>query len=457
MARIIIAGGGMSGMSLAWYIQKFRPEYEVVVLEAAEVPGGKASTYSKDGFLCERGVNGVLDNKPSTLGLAGELGVSPMRSSDAARKRFVVKDGTLVPLPESPISFLTSPLLSLPARIRVMLEAVIPEGDADKDESLADFARRRLGDEAFRYLIDPMSSGIYAGDPERLSLKSCFPRIYELEHGYGSLIRAMLKLKKEASKKGRKGPGAGPGGVLTSFRNGMSELVHSLAQQLGTVVRTGCRVRNAIRERDGWKVETSDGDILSGSHLVLALPAHAAAEIMKDSAPEVAECAEAIPYPPITVVCLGFPKRDIDSGLDGFGFLAPNCENRRILGALWDSSIFENRAPQGYHLVRTLIGGARQAELAGRSDEALVDMAVSECSDLMGLKKMPEFTRVFRWNRAIPQYNTGHEAIMKRLSDALHRLPGLYVRCNWVGGVSLNDCIANSRSVAMDITGKQKA
>ncbi len=453
MAKIIIAGGGMSGMSAAWYIKKLRPDYEVTVLEASETAGGKACTHREDGFLCEKGVNGVLDNKPSTLGLAAELGLTPLKSSDAARKRFIVRKKRLEPLPESPLSFLSSPLLSLPGTFRVIFEAAVPEGDPDIDESLADFARRRLGKEAFQYLIDPMSSGIYAGDPEQLSLRSCFPRIYELEHTYGSLIRAMIKLKRKAAKEGKAGPGAGPGGVLTSFRNGMSELTDCLSEKLGAALRTGAAVKNAAKSGQGWLVELEDGETVEGSHLVLACPAHAASHIMKESAPGLAACASEIPYPPIAVVCLGFRKKDIRRPLDGFGFLAPGCEHRQILGALWDSSIFENRAPEGYHLVRSLVGGERQPGLALLPDDRLIDTVVKECAELMGLKKLPDFTRVFRWQHAIPQYNVGHMKIMERLEKELASMPGLYVRCNYVGGVSLNDCIANSMQTAKDICG----
>ena len=387
--------------------------------------------------------------------LAAELGLTPMKSSDAARKRFIIRKRRLVPLPESPPAFLSSPLLSLPGTLRVVLEAVIPEGDSDIDESLADFARRRLGKEAFQYLIDPMSSGIYAGDPEKLSLRSCFPRIYELEHTYGSLIRAMLKLKKEAAAKGKKGPGAGPGGVLTSFRNGMSEMANRLAEKLGDSLRTGAVVKKAVKTVDGWSVELEDGETLEGSHLVLACPAHAAETIMRETAPDLADCAQKIPYPPIAVVCLGFRKEDLAGPLDGFGFLAPFCEKRQILGTLWDSSIFDNRAPEGYPMIRSLVGGARQAALAMLPDDRIIDTVVKECMQLMKLRKRPEFARIFKWKHAIPQYNVGHMRLMERLDRELASLPDLYVRCNWVGGVSLNDCIANSMKTAEKIAGRK--
>jgi oxygen-dependent protoporphyrinogen oxidase len=222
--RLVIIGGGISGLSLGYLLKASGgPSMDITVLESEEKPGGKIWTDRSGGFLCEWGVNGFLDNKPKTLELARELALEPLRSSDAARKRFVYIGGRLRQLPESPVAFLRSGLLSPLGKLRIFAEAVIPRG-GKAEESLADFARRRLGREAFEKLIDPMASGIYAGDPEDLSLKSCFPRINELEENYGSLIRGMLKLKKRTGK-----ATAGPGGTLTSFFDGMQSFTDALA------------------------------------------------------------------------------------------------------------------------------------------------------------------------------------------------------------------------------------
>ncbi|NIA09031.1 MAG: protoporphyrinogen oxidase [Nitrospiraceae bacterium] len=288
MARVIIVGGGMSGLSLAWFLKESRPGWDVLVLEAEARAGGKAWTVEEEGFVCEKGVNGVLDNKPSTLDLAARLGLTPLKSNEASARRFVVKNGHLVQIPSSPLRFLTSGLLSLSGRLRVMAEALIPKGDLTRDESLADFARRRLGKEAFEYLIGPMATGIYAGDPERLSLRSCFPRIYELERDYSSLIRAMIRLQIEAKKRGAKGPGAGPGGVLHSFSSGISKLVDALTQALGPRVRLNSHVATISRKESTWHVHLSDGEELEASHLVLACPAWAASEVLKGATPDIA-------------------------------------------------------------------------------------------------------------------------------------------------------------------------
>lgn len=438
-------------MSLAWFLGKLKPGWEILVLEAEDRAGGKAWTVEEEGFVLEKGVNGVLDNKPSTLSLAASLGLRPLKSEDAARRRFVIKEGRLIQLPVTPAQFLSSKIISLPGRLRVLAEAFISKGDFSKDESLADFARRRLGREAFEYLIDPMATGIYAGDPERLSLQSCFPRIHELERDYGSLIRAMIKLQKKARKKGQKGPGPGPGGVLTSFTKGMNELVDALVQALGPRLRLNSSVACISPQNTGWRVYLKDGEELEASHVVLACPVNAVSNILAETLPDIARLITRIKYPPVSIVCMGMKQGTAVNSLNGFGFLAPGREKRSILGTLWDSSIFPNRAPKGYQLMRTLVGGARAPELARLPDRSLIDLVIKELSGLIGLKSEPEFIRIFRWEEAIPQYEKGYQAIISEIDSVLESHSGLYMRCNWIGGISLNDCIASSERLAGQI------
>jgi len=293
-----------------------------------------------------------------------------------------------------------------------------------------------------------MATGIYAGDPERLSLRSCFPRIHELERDYGSLIRAMFKLQREAKKKGEKGPGAGPGGVLTSFATGMNELVDALVRALGPAVRLNSSVASISKQNTGWRVFLKDGEELESSHVVLACPVKAVLETLKETAPDIVKLAVQINYPPVSIVCMGIKRGTAENPMNGFGFLAPGGEKRSILGSLWDSSIFPNRAPEGYQLTRTLVGGARAPDLAGLPDSSLLDLVVKEFSELIGLKGGPEFVKIFRWDEAIPQYEKGHHALASEIDFTLRSYPGLYIRCNWLGGISLNDCVANSERLA---------
>ncbi len=443
---ITIVGGGISGLSLAFFLLERDPGLEVRVLEAEGRAGGKILSDHIDGFLCEGGVNGFLDNKPLTLELAGKLSLSPLRSSDAARKRFVFSGGRLHPVPETPLAFLLSGLLSPCGKGRIFFEIMAPKGKED-DETLASFARRRLGSEAYEKLIDPMASGVYAGDPESLSLKSCFPRIHGLEKEYGSLIRALVRLQGEAKKKGGS-VSAGPGGTLTSFHQGMEALVASLREFLGPRLMTSKGVKGIDRKGDYYVLSLEDGGLIESDMVVFACPAHAASEVLRELAPALSGHLSDIPYPPVAVVCLGFRREDVCRSLDGFGFLVPGSEGRRILGTLWDSSIFPNRAPEGHLLLRTMVGGARAPELAMEDEDRLAGIVLEELDDIMGIDVDPVLVRVYRHEKAIPQYNTGHAARLQLIDDAVARLEGLYLTGNAYRGIGVNDCVENSHGLA---------
>ena len=455
MDRIIIVGGGVSGLSLAYLLHTHTPSLDIIVLEAEERLGGKIWTDKTEGFLCEGGVNGFLNNKPRTLELAAALSLTPIKSNDAARKRFIFSEGRLHPLPESPPAFFKSDLLSIWGRLRIVYEMFAPRGRKE-DESLAEFGRRRLGREAFEKLIDPMASGIYAGDPESLSLKSCFPRIHQLETEYGSLIRALLKLQMKAKREGRSGPGPGPGGVLTSFYDGMETFILALKASLGERVRSRSKVMSLEGRRDHFTLALEDGSIMESDGVVMAAPAHASSKILRDFDQALARSLSEIPYPTVSVVCLGYKKEKLGRSLDGFGFLVPFREGRRILGTLWDSSIFPNRAPEGYVLLRTMLGGARAPHLAMQDEKRLVNTVSAELGEIMGLKAQPDFARVYIHEKAIPQYTLGHQGRLETIERLLSRYKGLYLAGNSYRGISVNDCIENSYRLAGQLTGETK-
>jgi oxygen-dependent protoporphyrinogen oxidase len=457
--RLTIVGGGISGLSLAYFLLEKDPSLEIIILESEKRAGGKIWTDKVNDFLCESGVNGFLDNKPRTLELVAKLGLTPLRSSDVARKRYIFSDNRLHLLPESPISFFSSNLLSLYGRLRVLYEIFVPKGKED-DETLADFARRRLGPEAYEKLIDPMASGIYAGDPETMSLKSCFPRVYELENKYGSLIKGMIRLQKEAKKsksphppftKGGQGGikvSAGPGGVLTSFYDGMEMIVDSLKNFLTGRVRVESKVVAVERKDKGYAVYLSDGSIFESDGIIIASPAYTASEMLKDFDKPLSSLIAEIPYPSVSVVCLGYKKDKISHKLDGFGFLIPYKEHRKILGTLWDSSIFPNRAPEGYVLLRTMVGGAQASNLAMQDDNRLINVVMDELRVVMDIKAHPDFAKVYRHDRAIPQYTKGHSKRLVAIDDILSKYRGLYITGNAYRGIGVNDCIENSYKLA---------
>lgn len=444
MARIAIVGGGISGLSLAYFLLEKRPSTDIVILESEAKPGGKILTERTEGFLCEGGVNGFLDNRPMTLEFARKIGLEPVRSNDAARKRYIFSDGQLHRLPESPPAFLTSGLLSLAGRLRVMAELIIPRTVLD-EETLASFAQRRLGREAYEKLIDPMASGIYAGNPEVMSLRACFPKVYDLELKYGGLIKGMIRLQRERKKRGSADKvGPGPGGILTSFYHGMGEMTDALKTYLGERLKVGHKVVAIDRSSDEYSVFVSDGPAVRADIVVLAAPAYAVSGMLAAMDDELSRVISEIPYPSVAVVCFGYRKEKLPSGLDGFGFLIPSREKRKVLGTLWDSSIFPNRVPEGSVLLRSMVGGARAPELAMDSDERIYDFVRKELDDIMKIRTEPDFMKMFRWEKAIPQYVVGHQERLNTIDALLAGHRNLYVTGNSYRGIGVNDCIENS-------------
>ncbi|MEW6068169.1 MAG: protoporphyrinogen oxidase [Nitrospirota bacterium] len=450
--NLVIIGGGISGLSLSYFLLQRKPSIDIVILESEKKAGGKIWTNKIDGFLCEGGVNGFLDNRPKTLELIGKLGIAPLRSSDDARKRFIFSDNKLHRLPESPVSFFFSNLLSLYGRLRIISEIFVPK-KIENEESLADFARRRLGKEAYEKLIDPMASGIYAGDPENMSLKSCFPKIYDLEKNYGSLIKAMIKLQKEAKKSGKK-VGAGPGGILTSFHEGMGSLINALKNYLGDRLKTNSKVVSIDRHAEKYVIHLADNSKFEAEAVVIATPAHETSDIVRNIERNLSSVLKEIFYPAVSVVCLGYKKEKLNRPVDGFGFLVPHREGKKVLGTLWDSSIFPNRAPQGYVLLRSMIGGMRKSELAMQPEEKLTDIVLNDLKDIMGLKAEPDFVKVYRHEKGIPQYFLGHQKRLDIIDGIVSKFKGLYITGNAYRGISVNDCIENSYKLAERIAGE---
>jgi oxygen-dependent protoporphyrinogen oxidase len=458
MPRIIIVGAGISGLCTAHYLVRNLSaagrEAEILLFEAERVPGGKMRSIRQDGFTMEWGPNGFLTNKPYSLELVKELGIENRlaRSSDLARKRFILSGGRLHRLPETPPAFLSSDLLSLGGRLRVLWEPFAAGPPSGGDESLGDFGRRRLGREALEKLLDPMVTGIYAGDPDRMSLRSCFPLIHDLERKYGGLVRGMISLKRERRRQGvRSEMSAGPGGVLMSFDSGAQTLVDVLAERLSEGLHAGVCV-DGVRTRDGKLVLSLTESGLRGEIdtdvLVMAVPAFTAAAALVPLDPRLTDALSAIPYSPISVVALGYDKAALGNPLDGFGFLVPRGEKRKILGALWDSSVFPNRAPEGKALIRAMVGGVRNPDLAALPEDAIVRLVKSELAAAMGITAEPLLSRAFFHEKGIPQYLVGHGKLLERIDARLAGVPGLYLNSNAYRGIALNDCVLQSRLTA---------
>jgi len=450
--KINIVGAGISGLATAQAILARKPDSEITILEADQRIGGKVWTESSaGGYLCEGGVNGFLDKIPKTLELCRQTGVSPLPADAAAQKRYVYNRGELHKLPEKPPEFLISRLLSVRGRLRVIYET-IAGGTDNPDETLAQFGTRRLGREAFERLIDPMASGVFAGDATKLSLKSCFPRINEIEQEYGSLIRGLISLQIKARREGNKNtPGPGPSGRLTSFTNGMSALTDKLAEQLGSRIRIATPVRDISHSGNRYQLQLENGAEDECDILILAAPAHAQARMLQDLNPALSVFLDEIPYPALSVVCFGYRKQQVGQVLDGFGFLVPSIERRAVLGTIIDSNVFPGRAPDDSVLLRSMVGGARTPELALLPDDQLISKVQSDLKDMLGVNAEPDFIRIFRHRRAIPQYIVGHAARLEAIDEQLQRHPGLILTGNAFRGVSLNDCVVNAWKTAQTL------
>jgi len=453
MKQAIVVGGGISGLAAAYLLREKAKaagvEIGITLLEKESRLGGKIWSIKEEGYLCEWGPNGFLDNKPQTLDLCKALHADDrlLRSNDNARKRFIFSGGILNRLPENGPSFLKSSLISWPGKLRLAMEPFIPQYRGTEDETLAAFGRRRLGEEALNKLIAPMVSGIFAGDPETMSLKSCFPRIAELEAEYGGLIKAMLRLakKKKADVAAGKvvASAAGPGGVLTSFRDGIQTLTDILAAELGmTVIRSG---EGTVRVTKGdsvpWRVVTERGEYPADA-VILATPAYASADFLDGVDAAISGVLRQIPYATMTVVCFGYEQERISYDLNGFGYLIPKQEKLSTLGTLWDSSMFENRAPAGKVLLRSMMGGACFPQYIKLSDAEVEQRVRFDLEKTMGITAAPSFIRIFRHEKAIPQYTAGHGKRLEALTELVGRQPGLVLTGNSYRGIGLNDCVA---------------
>lgn len=448
MKKIVIIGGGISGLTTAYLLVSKQPGLEVTVFEADSRPGGKIWSEKVDGFLCEKGPNGFLDNKPKTLELCKSLGIEPVRSNENSKRRYIFSDNKLKALPESPASFIKSDLLSWPGKLRLLYELKAPKGPPD--ESVADFITRRLGREALEKLIDPMCSGIYAGDPYKMSIKNCFPRIKELEQEYGSLIKALIKIRKQRKKDQGDKVSAAPGGTLTSFYNGAQTITDALSERLGEVLKLGVAVHGISKNNGSFKVYTSE-DTVDADVVIFASPAYASAEMLKDFDEELSGALSEIPYPHVSVVCFGYAKEKVLHSLNGFGFLIPHKEDRNILGTLWDSSVFPNRASEGHVLLRSMVGGAQSPEIAMLDNSRLIGTVFDELKPILGLKTDPDMVRIYRWDRAIPQYTLGHNRILNMIDNRLKNYPGIYLTGNAYRGIGINDCVVNAFKLVDDM------
>lgn len=451
MKRIVIAGGGIAGLSIAFALKKKEPAVDILLLERAPRPGGNIRTELIDGYTCESGPNGFLDNAPETLRLIRDLDLEPrvLPSNDAARRRFIVRRGRLCEAPTSPASLLTTPALTTRGKLRIALEPFAGRR-IDDDESIHDFAARHIGREAAETLVGSMVSGMFAGDARALSLRACFPRMHQMEEEHGSLVRALLAKRRTHGG----ATTAAPAGRLTSLRGGMTELVDALTVALGERIRTSTAVRTVWPQAGTshgrqYAVATSNGAIQADA-VVLAGTAADSAGLVRGFDSILADLLVGIPTAPLAVVCVGYSAALIEKtcALNGFGFLVPRREPFRILGAVWESSVYRDRAPAGKALLRVMIGGAHDGGAVTLTDYQLLEAVRRDLSAIMGVTDRPEFAHIVRHARGIPQYVKGHLARLREIDGRLRSMPGLFLAGNSFRAMSMNACIAEAGGVA---------
>jgi oxygen-dependent protoporphyrinogen oxidase len=441
--EVLVIGGGISGLTTAWWLQK-RGMF-VTVIEAGRRPGGTIGSFCHDGCLIETGPNSTLETTPLIGQLLEELGVAGQRiyANDRARNRFVLRGGRTIPLPLSPPAFFATPLFSWRAKLSLLREPFIPPAAADHEETIAEFVTRRLGSEFLDYAINPFVAGVYAGDPAQLSVRAAFPRLHELERRYGGLIRGQILGARQRRRAGARPRQAVP---MLSFRDGMQTLTDAVAARLERLA-LNTAASSVARDGGGWTVtaDTPSGAVqYRAAAVVIATPAEAAARLVRPLAPAAAEALDAIPYPPVAAAVAAYDRARVDHALDGFGFLVPARENRRILGTIFSSTLFENRAPEGTALLSTFVGGMRQPELARRDEDAIAELVQEELAQLLGAPRRARWVRVTRWPRAIPQYTLRHLERIAQLEAAEMDLPGLYFCANYRGGISVADCVTSA-------------
>ncbi len=443
----VIIGGGISGLTAAWWL--YRKGIDVVVLEKNSSPGGTMQTAFEDGWLIETGPNSALETTPLFARVFGELGIESevLYANPEANNRYILRGGTLHSLPMSPVAFLKTDLFSLRGKLRLFKEPFI--GRATDEETIAEFVERRLGREFLDYAINPFVAGVFAGNPEQLSVRSAFPKLYALEEKYGGLIKGLIGGRKERKRRAEK---AKDRARMFSFARGMETLPSVIAHKLGDRCIPGSLVRRlsadnaAISHRFTIEYQTESGktEQMKSRAVILAVPSAPAAELLREFSTETAQLLHTIYYPPVAEIFLGYRKEDIPRKLDGFGFLVPAKENRRILGTIWTSAIFPGRAPNGYEALTTFVGGSRQPGILDVDDSTLLGIVREELRSIMGIDAAPAFVRIHQWKHAIPQYNLGYQNVLNAIDVLERNEPGIFVCSNYRGGISVSDCMINA-------------
>lgn len=457
MDSVIVIGGGIAGLSAAYRLldkaQKEQRQLAITVIEAGDRWGGKITTERKDGFVIEGGPDTFLSTKPWGVDLCRDLGLEERLhgTNPANRNTYVLNSGQLRSLPEGlmmmiPTQFapmVKTSLLTWPEKARMGLDFFIPAHPLNGDESLGEFVSRRLGRAAYEKLIEPLMSGIYAGDGDQLSLRSTFPYLRDLELKYGGLVKGAIAARQQRMK-------ASPGGsawksIFLTPTSGLAEIVEALEAKLKEnhaklLLKTRV-ISISIGETGTYIVNTDSRGDLVANGIVLASPAYASGEILSGIAPKLSTELMAIPYVSTATISLAYRESDLPKPLNGYGYVIPRREGRPALACTWTSTKFPHRAPEGHALLRVFVGRAGQEEDLSWNRDDLLSIARSELRQTLGIKTDALIESVFIWEKAMPQYNLGHPERLKRINEQIGEFPGLALAGNGYQGIGIPDCI----------------
>jgi protoporphyrinogen/coproporphyrinogen III oxidase len=446
--KIVILGAGISGLAIAYLLKQ--KEYDVTVLEKKSEVGGSIETFRENGFLFDRGPNSALETTPLIAKFVEELNLKDqfVYANKVGNKRYILRNNTLHALPMSPQAFLKTRLFSTKAKLRLFAEPFIGKSNDGYYQSIAEFVTRRLGREFLDYAINPFVAGVYAGNPESLSVKSAFPKLYALEEKYGGLIVGTVKSIRERKQRAEKSKQSAK---MLSFRDGMIVLPEAIAKYLGDNLLLQAEVKKIEKNDNRYTITCFHKDeniTISADVIISTVPSFIAADLFGDFDEGLKKHLLDIYYPPVLVQCLAYKREDVKRPLDGFGFLIPSKEKKSFLGAIWNSVIFPNRSSEDTASFTLFIGGARDPEIFSLDKELLFMKVRGEFETLMKITADPIYTSYKFWPKAIPQYNIGYIEHENYFAEFEKKFPGIILSGNYRGGISVGDCIKNSELVA---------
>jgi oxygen-dependent protoporphyrinogen oxidase len=446
MAAVAIVGAGLTGLTAAYRLKQRGAR--VVVYEASDRIGGSIKSERREGYLAELGPSSLAAPTGLVAALLSDLGLEASRvtAASTAGNRYIVRRGRLARLPMSPAELLTSRLLSNVAKLAIFGEPLVEAGDSPLEESVAAFVRRRFNQEVLDYIVNPFIAGIFAGDPEQLSLRHATPKLHALERTHGSVMKALVQMMKA-----RREAEPGPASVI-SFRAGLQEIPDALGRELSSEVRLGAPVTQLRSGPRGWTVGAAFQTPELFDAVVYAAPSHSLDEIDLDLvAAERLSTLSSILHPPVAVLALGFRREQVAHPLDGFGFLTPEVERRRVLGVIFSSSLFPDRAPAGHVMLTAFVGGTRDPDFVQADSQTLTARVLDDLRTLLGTRSEPTFRTVQVWPKAIPQYVLGYGRFKEIADDVERRNPGLVLAGTYRDGISLGDAIGSGEQAAARI------